>query len=235
MLRDISLYMEQGNPKDLIIEESWKKVLAPFFETEEFKILAEFIRHEYATRKVFPELENIFRAFYLTPFTEVKVVILGQDPYHDDRQAHGLSFSVPEGVKVPPSLRNMYKEIESDCKVSKSGAYGNLESWAKQGVLLLNAILTVAAHVPASHRGKGWELFTDTVIKTISDKQEHVVFMLWGNYARSKKNLIDSSKHLVLEAPHPSPLSAHHGFFGCKHFSQCNNYLKQHTKQGIVW
>jgi uracil-DNA glycosylase len=227
--------MDTSAKKDIMIESSWKQALAPCFETEAFHNLTAFIRSEYATKQVYPNPKHIFNAFTLTPFDEVKVVILGQDPYHDDGQAHGLSFSVPDTIPIPPSLRNIYKEIEADCGVSKAGVTGNLESWAKQGVLLLNAILTVVAHTPASHRGKGWELFTDTVIKTVSDTHEHVVFMLWGNYARSKKSLIDTSKHLVLEAPHPSPLSAHTGFFGCRHFSLCNEYLKKQGKKPVIW
>jgi uracil-DNA glycosylase len=198
-------------------------------------VLTDFIRNEYITKKVFPKPQDIFKAFSLTPFSKVKVVILGQDPYHNDGQAHGLSFSVEDGVIVPPSLKNIYKEIEQDCGIKKDFSNGNLQGWAKQGVFLLNAILTVVAHTPASHQGKGWEAFTDTVIKTISDKHEHVVFMLWGNYARSKKQLIDTSKHLVLEAPHPSPFSAYSGFFGCKHFSKCNEYLEKYGKGVIQW
>jgi uracil-DNA glycosylase len=221
--------------KDVEIEKEWKKELASFFETETFTVLTDFIRNEYITKKVFPKPQDIFKAFSLTPFSKVKVVILGQDPYHNDGQAHGLSFSVEDGVIVPPSLKNIYKEIEQDCGIKKDFSNGNLQGWAKQGVFLLNAILTVVAHTPASHQGKGWEAFTDTVIKTISDKHEHVVFMLWGNYARSKKQLIDTSKHLVLEAPHPSPFSAYSGFFGCKHFSKCNEYLEKYGKGVIQW
>ena len=221
--------------KEVVIEPEWKEVLHDFFETETFLQLSDFVRREYHTKKVFPSTQDIFKAFSLTPFSQVKVVILGQDPYHDDGQACGLCFSVPDGVTVPPSLKNMYKEIESDCGVKKDFTKGNLTPWAQQGVLLLNAILTVVAHTPASHRGKGWEEFTDGVIKTISDKHSHIVFLLWGNYAKSKKVLIDENKHLVLEAPHPSPFSAHSGFFGCKHFSKCNQYLKKHGKGEIVW
>lgn len=220
---------------EITIEKEWKEVLGDFFETGTFESLSDFVRTEYATKNVFPEQKNLFRAFSLTLFSQVKVVILGQDPYHNDGQACGLCFSVPSGVIVPPSLKNIYKEIESDCGLHKDMTDGDLTAWAKQGVLLINSILTVVAHAPASHKGKGWEEFTDTIIKTISLKHEHVVFLLWGNYARSKKVLIDTSKHLVLEAPHPSPFSAHSGFFGCKHFSTCNEYLKKHGKGEIEW
>jgi uracil-DNA glycosylase len=193
------------------------------------------VRTEYLTKKIFPAPANIFKVFTLTPFNAVRVVILGQDPYHGDRQAEGLSFSVPSGMKLPPSLQNIYKEIESDTGITKDFTNGNLEPWAKQGVFLLNAILTVVANSPASHQKHGWEEFTDTVIKKISDSREHVVFMLWGKYAQSKKALIDTSKHLVLEAPHPSPFSAHSGFFGCKHFSLCNKYLQENGLKEINW
>ena len=217
------------------IEPEWHEVLAEVFEDKQFEKLAEFVRSQYISEKIFPRPENIFKAFWLTPFSKVKVVILGQDPYHGDGQAHGLCFSVPDGVPLPPSLQNIYKEIESDLGIKKDFKNGNLESWAKQGVFLLNAILTVVAHNPASHRNKGWEIFTDAVIKTISDKRESVVFILWGNYARSKKTLIDVKKHLILEAPHPSPLSAYAGFFGCKHFSKANKYLTDHGQKDIDW
>lgn len=217
------------------IEKEWTMALNDFLETDTFKNLTDFVHQERLTKKVFPSPENTFKAFSLTPFSKVRVVILGQDPYHGDGQAHGLSFSVPHGVCVPPSLQNIYKEIESDLGIKKDFTNGNLESWASQGVLLLNAVLSVVANSPASHQGKGWEIFTDTVIKTISEKHDHVVFMLWGNFARSKKSLIDTAKHLVLEAPHPSPFSAHTGFLGCKHFSQCNAYLKQHNTKEIAW
>lgn len=221
--------------KDPVMEKEWKEALGDYFANDSFVKLSHFIRNEYLTKKVFPAQNNIFKAFRLTPFSHIRVVILGQDPYHDDGQACGVCFSVPDGVQVPPSLKNVYKEIANDTGASKDVTSGNLESWATQGVFLLNAILTVVAHAPASHKGKGWEEFTDTVIQTISQKHEHVVFMLWGNYARSKKSLIDETKHCILEAPHPSPFSAHSGFFGCKHFSKCNDYLKMHGKQEIDW
>ncbi len=217
------------------IEPEWHAALAPYFATEKFQQLADFVRQEYLSKTVYPKPENIFRAFWLTPFSQVKVVILGQDPYHGPSQAHGLCFSVPDGVKVPPSLQNIYKEIESDLGIKKDFQNGNLENWAKQGVFLLNAILSVVAHTPASHREKGWEDFTDQVIKTLSDRREPLVFILWGNYARGKKSLIDSSKHLILEAPHPSPFSAYSGFFGCRHFSKCNEYLEDNKLEKIKW
>ena len=221
--------------KPVNIEPEWATTLQNYFSSASFLKLADFVRAQYSKKSIYPKPQDVFKAFWLTPFSKVKVVILGQDPYHGAGQAHGLSFSVPENVPVPPSLQNIYKEIQSDLGIKKDFTAGNLESWAKQGVLLLNAILTVVANSPASHREKGWEEFTDTVIKTISDKQTNVVFMLWGNFARSKKALIDGSKHLVLEAPHPSPFSAHSGFLGCKHFSKCNKYLHQHGKGKINW
>lgn len=216
------------------IEPSWKAALKEEFEKPYFKILAEFVRGEYLAGRVFPPPQFIFRAFELCPFDAVKVVLLGQDPYHSDGQAHGLCFSVPEQTPVPPSLANIYKEIVADIGGTPS-VYGNLEAWAKQSVLLLNATLTVRAHQPASHQGKGWEAFTDAVIKKLSNEKEHLVFLLWGNYAKKKNELIDWEKHLVLEAAHPSPFSASSGFFGCKHFSQTNAYLAKHGKEPIRW
>lgn len=221
--------------KPIDIEESWYNKLKDYFDTETFQQLSSFVREEYVSKKVYPAPKNVFKAFWLTPFDDVKVVILGQDPYHGAGQAEGLSFSVPLGARVPPSLQNIYKEVESDLGIKKDFSDGNLEKWAKQGVFLLNAILTVVANSPASHQKRGWEEFTDTVIKKISDDREHVVFMLWGNYARGKKSLIDRSKHLVLEAPHPSPFSANTGFLGCKHFSLCNKYLEKNNIPPIAW
>lgn len=221
--------------KPVDIEPEWAAVLQDYFSSASFQKLADFVRAEYTKKSIYPKPQDVFKAFWLTPFSKVQVVILGQDPYHGAGQAHGLSFSVPETVPVPPSLQNIYKEIQSDLDIKKDFTDGNLESWAKQGVLLLNAILTVIADSPASHREKGWEEFTNTVIKAISDKRDNVVFMLWGNFARSKKTLIDGGKHLILEAPHPSPLSAHSGFLGCKHFSKCNAYLRRHGKSEINW
>lgn len=217
------------------IEKEWAAVLADYFETEKFKKLTDFVREEYKSKKIYPKPENLFSAFFLTPFSKVKVVILGQDPYHRPNQAHGLCFSVPRGVPVPPSLKNIYKEIEKDCGIRKDFNNGNLESWAGQGVFLFNAILSVVADKAASHQKIGWEDFSDMVIKTLSDKKDHLVFILWGNYARSKKNIIDEKKHLILEAPHPSPLSAYSGFFNSKHFSKCNYWLKARDKSEIKW
>lgn len=219
------------------INPQWKKVLKEEFDKEYFKSLSNFLHTEKAQNKIiYPKGSEIFNAFELTPFNKVKVVILGQDPYHGPGQAHGLSFSVPHGIRIPPSLINIYKEISSDLGHPEfpGGRDGNLIGWAKQGVFLLNASLTVQAGIAASHSRIGWEFFTDAVIKQLSDKREHIVFMLWGNFARAKRDLIDSSKHLVLEAAHPSPL-ARGAFFGCKHFSKCNDYLYAHGIEPINW
>ena len=216
------------------IEESWKSALADEFGKPYFASLVRFLHEEKAAgKKIFPPGSQIFRAFELTPVSDVKVVILGQDPYHGLGQAHGLSFSVPDGVAAPPSLKNIFKEIESDLGVRMSG-YPNLEKWARQGVLLLNAVLTVRSGEAASHSKIGWQEFTDAVIKYISDNCEGVVFMLWGNFARTKRDLIDTSRHYVLEAAHPSPL-ARGAFFGCRHFSQANNLLMASGKTPIDW
>ena len=219
---------------DVKIEQSWKAALAGEFEKPYFASLVSFLRNEKAAGKViYPPGSQIFRAFDLTPVQNVKVVILGQDPYHGPGQAHGLSFSVPSGVPAPPSLKNIFKEIETDLGVRMSG-HPNLENWARQGVLLLNAVLTVRAAEAASHSRIGWQEFTDAVIKYISDNCEGVVFMLWGNFARGKSQLIDHSRHCVLEAAHPSPL-ARGAFFGCRHFSQANNYLLSTFRTPINW
>lgn len=218
-----------------ILGKEWSNKLMSYTHSESFSALLDFISQEYSRKEIFPEYKNIYKALLLTPFSNVKVVILGQDPYHDNGQANGLSFSVSKGIPLPPSLKNIYKEIEADLGKHKDYSNGDLESWAKQGVLLLNSIMTVASHSPASHHKIGWEAFTDEVIRTISLECEHIVFMLWGEYAKKKKNLIDEKKHLVLEAPHPSPFSARLGFFGCKHFSACNHYLKVHGKKEIDW
>lgn len=219
---------------DVKIEKEWKEILKEEFEKEYFANLVNFLKKEKQEGKIiFPSGSKIFNAFELTPFSKVKVVIIGQDPYHGVGQAHGLSFSVPDGVTPPPSLKNIYKEIQSDLGITIA-KNGNLESWAKQGVFLLNAILTVRAAEPASHSKIGWEKFTDAVIQKISDKSSGVVFMLWGNFARSKKGLIDTNKHYVLEAAHPSPL-ARGGFFGCKHFSKCNDILNNNNLTPIDW
>ena len=216
------------------IEESWKSALAGEFGKPYFASLVRFLHEEKAAgKKIFPPGSQIFKAFELTPVSQVKVVILGQDPYHGLGQAHGLSFSVPDGVAAPPSLKNIFKEIESDLGVRMSG-YPNLEKWARQGVLLLNAVLTVRSGEAASHSKIGWQEFTDAVIKYISDNCEGVVFMLWGNFARTKRDLIDHSRHHVLEAAHPSPL-ARGAFFGCRHFSQANAILSSRGLQPIDW
>jgi len=216
------------------IEESWHKVLRNEFDKEYFKSLIAFVKEEYATHQVFPPGNLIFNAFDKTPFAAVKVVLIGQDPYHGFGQAHGLAFSVQEGVTPPPSLRNIFKEIKDDLgkPIPKSG---NLERWANQGVLLLNAILTVRANSPGSHQKNGWEEFTDAAIKALSDEREGLVFMLWGAYAQKKGAIIDASKHHVLKAAHPSPFAADKGFFSCKHFSQANAYLRQQGQPEIDW
>ncbi|HOZ30331.1 MAG TPA: uracil-DNA glycosylase [Bacteroidales bacterium] len=220
--------------KKVNIEDSWFEELHDEFEKEYFLKLKEFLIEEKKRFSVYPPGSQIFSAFNLTPIDKLKVVILGQDPYHGPRQAHGLCFSVPQGVKIPPSLVNIYKELKADIGFSIPES-GNLESWAKQGVFLLNATLTVRANTAGSHQKKGWEIFTDTVIKTISDKRENIVFVLWGNYAAAKEALIDKSKHLILKAAHPSPLSAYNGFYGCKHFSKINNYLSEKGIETIRW
>jgi uracil-DNA glycosylase len=224
------------------IEKSWHKILKDYFETESFKDLTAFVQAEYSGnisgKKVYPEPENIFKALTLTPFDEVKVVILGQDPYHGDGQAMGLSFSVPEEVRNPPSLRNIFKELEVELGEKSEAEVkfnGDLSCWAKQGVLLLNSVLTVEAGKPGSHSKKGWGDFTDQVIKKISEEKEGVVFILWGNYAKQKLNLIDEDKHLVLMSPHPSPLSAYSGFFGNDHFIKANQWLESKSKKKIEW
>ena len=216
------------------IEQSWKDALAGEFEKPYFASLVRFLHHEKAAgKKIFPPGSQIFKAFELTPLDKLKVVILGQDPYHGPGQAHGLSFSVPAGIPAPPSLKNIFKEIESDLGIRMSG-YPNLEKWASQGVLLLNAVLTVQAGAAASHSKVGWEEFTDAVIRYISDNCEGVVFLLWGNFARGKSALIDRTRHHVLEAAHPSPL-ARGAFFGCRHFSQTNAILASQGKAPIDW
>lgn len=219
---------------DVKIEESWKKQLQNEFEKDYFINLTNFIRNEYQTKQIFPPAKLIFNAFEHTPFDKVKVVILGQDPYHNDGQAHGLSFSVNDGIQFPPSLINIFKEINNDLgiPIPKSG---NLTRWADQGVLLLNATLTVQAHQAGSHQNKGWENFTDAAIKKLADERENIVFLLWGSYAQKKAAFIDSNKHLILKSVHPSPLSAHRGFFGNKQFSQINDYLTSKGLTPIQW
>lgn len=219
---------------DVKIESSWKQVLQDEFGKEYFKTLTEFVKSEYQHAVVFPPPKNIFRAFELCPFDNVEVVILGQDPYHGPGQANGLCFAVGEGVALPPSLQNIFTEIESDIGPVKNRTR-DLERWAKQGVLLLNATLTVRARTAGSHQGRGWEQFTDAVIRKLSDEREHLVFILWGNYAKQKGVHIDRTKHLVIESAHPSPFSAASGFFGSKPFSKTNAYLIEHGKRPIEW
>lgn len=214
---------------------SWQAVLAKEFDMPYMQALKNFLRSEKDAHKIiYPHSSNWFHALEMTPMEDVKVVILGQDPYHQAGQAHGLCFSVLPGIKTPPSLVNIYKELETNLGISPAN-HGYLESWAEQGVLLLNAVLTVEDSKANAHQGKGWELFTDKIIEVINIECEHVVFLLWGSYAQKKGAIIDSERHLVLKAPHPSPLSAHRGFFGCQHFSQANDYLKQQTKTPIEW
>jgi len=212
------------------IEESWKKVLEGEFEKDYFTHLAEFIKAEYKSSTIYPPPKFIFRAFDLTPFDKVKVVILGQDPYHGDGQANGLAFAVAQGVRPPPSLQNIYKEIKSDLN-----CVGDINQWPSQGVLLLNSTLTVQAHQAGSHQNIGWEKFTGSVIRTLSEQKDHLVFILWGNYAKQKGQVIDTSKHLVISSPHPSPFSAYTGFFGSRPFSKCNAYLESHSLAPIDW
>ena len=216
------------------ITNDWAKALEPEFQKDYYKKLFKFVGQEYSSTAIYPPGNDIFNAFHLTPLSNVKVVIIGQDPYHEPGQAHGLSFSVKPGVDIPPSLQNIYKELHDDC-----GCYipnnGYLVKWAEQGVLLLNAVLTVRAHRAASHQGKGWEEFTDAAIRIVNEIDRPVVFMLWGSFARNKKGMLDNPKHLILEAPHPSPLSAYRGFFGCKHFSQTNDFLEKNGIKPIDW
>ena len=221
---------------DVKISTGWKKALGEEFEKEYFHRIVELLHTEKLSNQViYPPGSLIFNAFNLTDFNDVKVVILGQDPYHGEAQAHGLAFSVPKGIKPPPSLLNIYKEIESDIGVKMPRNYGKLESWTRQGVLLLNASLTVRADQPNSHAGIGWHHLTDTAIKVLSEKMQHLVFVLWGNFAKQKMDLIDSTKHLILTSHHPSPFSANKGFLGCRHFSKINEYLTKHGISPINW
>lgn len=221
---------------DVRLEEGWKKALAEEFEKPYFKTLTDAVRREYSdpALKVYPPAGKIFAAFDTTPFDRVKVVIIGQDPYHGPDQANGLCFSVSPGIEVPPSLRNIFQEIHDDTGVPVPVS-GDLSRWARQGVLLLNASLTVREHQPKSHSGIGWETFTDAAVHALAEKREHLVFLLWGSDAIRKGSFIDRNRHLVLTAPHPSPLSAYRGFFGCRHFSQANEYLKAHGETPIEW
>jgi uracil-DNA glycosylase len=216
------------------IEPGWKEALRDEFGKEYFLALTEFVKDEYKSGAAYPPPKFIFRAFELTPFDKVKAVILGQDPYHGAGQANGLSFAVPPGVRLPPSLQNIFKELESDLGPVRSKT-GDLERWASQGVLMLNATLTVRAAAPGSHQNKGWEQFTDAVIRALNDRREHLAFILWGNYAKQKGAHIDRAKHLVIQSAHPSPFAAHSGFFGSKPFSKANEYLKKHGEAPIDW
>ena len=216
------------------IDESWRQVLQPEFDKPYFELLTDFVRHAYRTTQCFPPAGQIFRAFDLCPFDKVRVVIIGQDPYHDVNQAHGLCFSVHDGVKIPPSLENIYKELNRDLGKPIPSS-GNLTHWAEQGVLLLNATLTVEAHKAGSHQGKGWEELTDAAIQALNSGREGIVFMLWGSYAQKKGAMVDGSKNLVLKAVHPSPLSVYRGFFGSKHFSKANSYLAGRGDVPINW
>ena len=216
------------------ITEEWDKILEEEFNSQNYASLRAFLKNEYSTQTIYPSMFDIFNSMKTTAFEQIKVVLLGQDPYHNEGQAMGLSFSVPKGKEIPPSLVNIYKEIKSElgCEIPKSG---DLTGWARQGVLLLNTVLTVRAHQANSHKGKGWEIFTDSIIKKISERKEGVVFLLWGANARSKSQFIDKSKHLILECAHPSPLSAYNGFFGCGHFKKTNEYLIKMGKEPIDW
>jgi uracil-DNA glycosylase len=219
---------------DPVIEEGWKSVLMDQFQSPYFNTLKEFLLEEKKTKILYPPGRLIFNAFQRTPFEKVKVVILGQDPYHGKGQAHGLCFSVPQGIPIPPSLVNIFKELHTDLGTPLP-EHGNLEKWADQGVLLINSTLTVREGQAGSHQNRGWESFSNRVIEVVSQEKNGVVFLLWGRFAQAKESLIDGNRHLVLKAAHPSPLSAYNGFFGCRHFSRTNDYLAQHGKSGIDW
>lgn len=218
----------------MMIDNDWLEQVNGEFKKQYYRELYEFVKNEYSSTVVYPPADDIFNALHLTPLKDVKVVILGQDPYHNENQAHGLSFSVLPGNDIPPSLKNIYKELNDDlgCFVPNNGY---LEKWAKQGVLLLNTVLTVRAHQANSHQGKGWEQFTDAIIEAVNKKEEPVVFLLWGSPAARKAKMLNNPKHLVLTAPHPSPLSAYRGFFGCKHFSMANDFIVKNGGQPIDW
>ena len=219
---------------DVKIAEDWKQLLQEEFDKPYFEELTRFVRAEYAAGTIFPAGRNIFRAFDKCPFDSLKVVIIGQDPYHGEGQANGLCFSVNDGVQFPPSLQNIFKEIQSDLGTPVPSS-GNLDRWAEQGVLLLNSVLTVRAHQAASHAGRGWEKFTDAVVRVIGEQKQGIVYMLWGSYAQKKGQMANPSQNLILKSVHPSPLSVYRGFFGCKHFSQANAYLQSIGKEPIVW
>lgn len=216
------------------LDNDWDELLESEFKSDYYQRLRQFLKKEYSTKVIYPDMYKIFEALRLTSYADTRVVILGQDPYHGPKQAHGLAFSVQKGIAIPPSLLNIYKELESDC-----GCYipnnGYLVPWADQGVLLLNASLTVVAGLANSHRGMGWEIFTDSIIKRLNKKESPLVFLLWGNKARAKASLVDNPNHLILASAHPSPLSAHRGFFGCKHFSKANSFLKERGLGQINW
>ncbi len=222
------------NPTSVHMEASWKKALHEEFEKSYFTELSAFVREEYLNKTIYPSPKDVFRAFDLCPFDQVKIVILGQDPYHGARQANGLSFAVHSDIPLPPSLRTIFKEIQSDLGITPE-PNGDLSRWAKQGVLLLNATLTVQAQTPGSHQNKGWELFTDAIIKKLSAERTHLIFILWGAYAKNKGILIDRNKHLIIESAHPSPFSAHTGFLGSKPFSKANEYLARQGHPEIDW
>lgn len=217
-----------------VLENDWKDILDDVFKSSEVQNLKEFLEIEYDNHVIYPSKENIFTALKLTSYKDVKVVIIGQDPYHEPNQAHGLAFSVLDGIKLPPSLKNIFKEIEEDLGVKMAGT-GNLTSWAEQGVLLLNNVLTVREHEANSHKKRGWEYVTDKIVEKLNEREEMIIFVFWGNNAKDKQKLITNTNHIVLTAPHPSPLSAYHGFFGCKHFSQINEILRINEKKEINW
>jgi uracil-DNA glycosylase len=228
--------MSERENKNNIIGNDWDLILEDEFSSDYYKKLRKFLINEYRSYEVYPDAYDIFNAFKYTPYKDVRVVILGQDPYHEPGQAHGLAFSVKPGVNQPPSLVNIFKELKDDLDIERPPKdCGCLTAWARQGALLLNTCLTVRAHIANSHKGKGWELFTDRVIKSLADKEEPVVFMLWGQHARSKKSLITSSRHLILEGAHPSPFSAYNGFFGGRYFSRCNKFLEENGFDKIDW
>lgn len=218
----------------MLINNDWDNVLEDVFKDEKYLKLLEFLNCEYQEKVIYPAKENIFNALKLTPYNQVKVVIIGQDPYHEPNQAHGLAFSVLEGIKLPPSLKNIYKEIETSLNIRMSGS-GNLTNWAKQGVLLLNNVLTVEEHKANAHKGKGWEFVTDKIVEKLNERKEMIIFVFWGNNAKGKQKLITNPNHVVLTAPHPSPLSAYQGFFGCGHFSKINEILTKYNKENINW
>lgn len=217
-----------------MINNKWDLVLKEIFNDSRYLSLEKFLNEEYENNIIYPVRENIYNALKLTDYDDVKVVIIGQDPYHEPNQAHGLAFSVLEGIKLPPSLKNIYKEIEADLGIKMSNS-GNLSNWAKQGVLLLNNVLTVRAHEANSHKKKGWEFVTDGIVNKLNERKESIIFVFWGNNAKSKEALVTNPNHIVLKAPHPSPLSAYHGFFGCKHFSKINSMLKEKGLEEINW